>query len=91
MAHPHTKWWISTSVAAGFKRPMMNQIPTPVSAPKTSVIKTKNFVSDSRYSSFRVSPAFLADVSATTRYNPPPMAKWDTKTWGTAIAAISTP
>ncbi len=37
MAHPHTKLWMRTSVAAGLSSPMMNQMPTPVSAPKTTL------------------------------------------------------
>ena len=37
-----------SSVAAGFSRPMTNQIPTPVSAPATSVRSAKNLLRRSR-------------------------------------------
>jgi len=39
-----TKVWISTEVADGFKSEMVNQIPTPVSAPNTMVRSRKNLV-----------------------------------------------
>lgn len=36
--------WINTEVAAGDKREIVNQIPTPVSPPKTMVNSRKNWV-----------------------------------------------
>ena len=43
MAHPHTKVWMRVDVASGLTSPMVNQMPTPEIAPKTSVSSTKEF------------------------------------------------
>ena len=91
MAQPQTKLWMSASVADGFNSPIMNQIPTPLSAPNTSVTSTKNLLSFWRNSNVAVSPAFTARRSVTTRNNPPPMAKCETKTCSTAMTAIKIP
>ena len=42
MAQTQTKVWISSLVASGLMRPMVNHMPTPVTAPTTNVKKTKN-------------------------------------------------
>ena len=41
IAHPQTKVWISEDVASGLTSPMVNQMPTPVRVPKTSVSRAK--------------------------------------------------
>ena len=41
MAQAHTKMRMRALVAAGLMRPMVNQIPTPETAPKTSVTRMK--------------------------------------------------
>ena len=43
IAHPHTKVWMRVEVASGLTSPMVNQMPTPVMAPKTSVSSSKEF------------------------------------------------
>ena len=42
IAQPKTKLWISALVASGLARPMANQMPTPLTVPKTAVRIKKN-------------------------------------------------
>ena len=78
-------------MACGWTRPIVNQMPTPVSAPNTSVRRTKPRLSRRTKARSAASPSRRAFRSATTRKSPPPTAKCDTNTWTIAIAAMSRP
>ncbi len=70
---------------------MVNQIPTPLMAPKTTVTRTKNLVCVRSQVSTPLSPCLSALRSVSTRNNPPPTAKCDTKTCRIDTSAMSSP
>ena len=91
MAHAHTKVVTRALVAWGWTRAIVNQMPTPVSAPRTRVRRMNPRLSartKPRKASSRSRRAF---VSASTRKSPPPTAKCEMKTCTIATAAMSSP
>jgi hypothetical protein len=70
---------------------MVNQIPTPVRAPRTRVSRTKKRLAERTKPRKASSPSPRAFLSASTRKSPPPTAKWEMKTWTMATAAMRSP
>ena len=91
MAHPQAKLRMSAAVPAGATRPMLNQIATPVMAPKTvemrmSIVELRRARARSEASRRRT-----ASVSTTAMAMPPPTAKCETRTWTMEMIAMTTP
>ena len=91
MAQPHTKAVTRALVAWGWTRAMVNQMPTPVRAPRTRVSRTKKRLSERTKPRRPASSSRRAFFSASTRKSPPPTAKWEMNTWTMATAAIRSP
>ncbi len=78
-------------VATGCTSPIVNQMPTPEIAPNT--VETRISMSELRFASARNAGfrRLTARVSTSAIVKPPPIAKWETRTWAIATIPISTP